>query len=384
MARRKPSKSGRRDPGTSAPAPSANEHTEADAGLVLAGTGAPDADARHVPVLLAEVIAALAPRDGGEYIDATFGAGGYARAILCAADTRVLAYDRDPTAIVGAGPTSSAFAPRLALRHAAFSSLLELAGQPGKAGTCDGVVFDLGVSSMQLDTPGRGFSFQYDGPLDMRMSAPLLADTGLPSVDKTTTAADVVNGEPEARLADILFHLGEERRSRAVAKAIVARRAERPFTRTLDLADVIARVVGRKPGDRIHPATRSFQALRMFVNDELGELARGLAGAERLLRPGGRLVVVTFHSLEDRVVKRFLAARSGKIDHGSRHLPGPAAQAPAPSFRIVNPRPLTSGQPEQELNPRARSARLRAAERTEAAAHAWDESGLEALGVPPV
>ncbi|MDX2287965.1 MAG: 16S rRNA (cytosine(1402)-N(4))-methyltransferase RsmH [Hyphomicrobiaceae bacterium] len=339
-------------------------------------------DARHIPVLLAEVIAALEPRPAERHIDATFGAGGYTRAILEASDCQVLAFDRDPTAIAGAQRTLGEFAPRLSLRHAPFSTLLELASDPAEVGGWDGVVFDLGVSSMQIDAADRGFSFQQDGPLDMRMSAAAAFHDGADPANAGPSAADVVATASEAALADILFHLGEERRSRSVAKAIVARREAAPFTRTLDLADVIARVVGRKPGDRIHPATRSFQALRMYVNDELGELARGLAGAERLLKPGGRLVVVTFHSLEDRVVKRFFAERAGKSARGSRHLPDAGGPTVPPSLEIVNPSPLTSSQGEAEVNPRARSARLRAGRRTNADPWPFEADDLEALGVP--
>ena len=218
----------------------------------------------------------------------------------------------------------------------------------------DGVVLDIGVSSMQLDDPERGFSFQADGPLDMRMSG-----AGL-------TAADIVNTAEEADIADILFQLGEERRSRAIARAIVARRRERPFTRTLELAELVERVLGRgKVGGR-HPATRTFQALRIYVNDELGELAQGLAAAERVLRPDGRLGVVTFHSLEDAMVKRFLQARTGKREGGSRHLPPSAPPEREPSFRFVNPKPVSPAEDEIAANPRARSARLRWAVRTAA------------------
>jgi 16S rRNA (cytosine1402-N4)-methyltransferase len=225
------------------------------------------------------------------------------------------------------------------------------------------VVFDIGVSSMQLETPERGFSFQADGPLDMRMSL------------KGATAADVVNTASESELADILYQLGEEKRSRAIARAIVAQRATSPLQTTKALADLVKRVIGGRAVPGHHPATRTFQALRIYVNDELGELARGLSAAERCLNPGGRLVVVTFHSLEDRIVKRFLAARSGRQDRGSRHLPEQSIKPSAPSFQIVNQRPLTPSKGELELNPRARSARARAAIRTKAPA--WPQEELE-------
>jgi 16S rRNA (cytosine1402-N4)-methyltransferase len=250
-------------------------------------------------VLLAEVLAALAPQDGQRVIDGTFGAGGYSTALLEAASgVRVLAIDRDPAAVAGGRSLVERSAGRLTLVEGRFGELERLAEDAGFV-PADGVVLDIGVSSMQLDNPERGFSFQSDGPLDMRMSG-----TG-------PTAADIVNEAEEADIADILFQLGEERRSRAIARAIVARRRERPFMRTLELVETVERVLGRgKVGGR-HPATRTFQALRIHVNDELGELAQGLAAAERVLRPEGRLAVVTFHSLEDAMVKRFLQARAG-------------------------------------------------------------------------
>ena len=325
-----------------------------------------DGTSRHVPVLLSEVLSTIAPRDGGVYLDGTFGAGGYTRAILEVADTRVVALDRDPTAIAGGDALKAAFAGRLQIIDGRFCALDELAKAAG-IDALDGVVLDIGVSSMQIDQAERGFSFQSDGPLDMRMGA------------SGATAADVVNSESEEHLADILFHLGEERRSRTIARAIVADRKAKPFTRTRELADLVRRLLGGKRGDQIHPATRTFQALRIYVNDELGELARGLAAAERILKPGGRLVVVTFHSLEDRIVKRFLQQRSGKEDRGSRHLPLRNIELPGASFRIVNPKPLTPQKGEQDANPRARSARLRAAERTDAPAWALD---LQEVGVP--
>jgi 16S rRNA (cytosine1402-N4)-methyltransferase len=301
----------------------------------------------HVPVLLDQVISHLAPRDGGAYIDGTFGAGGYAAAILGAAVTRVIGIDRDATAIAGGRILADASAGRLALVDGRFGVLDALASGLGVE-VADGVVLDLGVSSMQLDTPGRGFSFRHDGPLDMRMGR------------EGPSAADVVAAATERDLADIIFNLGEERHSRAVARAIVAARRERPIVTTGALADIVSRVVHGRTGD-IHPATRTFQALRLFVNDELHELECGLAAAERILKPGGRLVVVSFHSLEDRIVKTFLAGRSGAVG-GSRHLPEKSAEAA--TFRTLTRRPVTPDDAETDENPRARSAKLRAAERT--------------------
>ncbi len=326
-----------------------------------AGAGKRDVRTRHIPVLLSEVLDALAPAAGERFIDATFGAGGYTRAILEAADCKVLALDRDPTAIAAAAPMLTEFAERLQLIETPFGLLDEVAEQEGFA-PVDGVVLDIGVSSMQLDTAERGFSFQNDGPLDMRMSA-----SGL-------SAADVVNTFEESRIADIVYQLGEEHRSRAIARALVRRRAVEPFARTLDLAEVVTRALGgRRHDQKAHPATRTFQALRIYVNDELGELKRALLAAERVLKPEGRLVVVTFHSLEDRIVKQFLTPRTGREPRGSRFLPEQSIELRQPSFRIVNRRPLTSSKDELEVNPRARSARLRAAVRT--AAEPWPATG---------
>lgn len=324
--------------------------------------------ARHIPVLLSEVLANLQPTSGETYIDGTFGAGGYTRAILKAADCHVLALDRDPRAIAEAQALAREFPNRLTIVESRFGDMDAIAEELGPdLGRVDGVVLDIGVSSMQLDEAERGFSFQADGPLDMRMSA------------EGTTAADVVNTADEEDLARILYVLGEERRSRAIARAVVKARSEAPIETTRALADLVTRALGGRKKDEHHPATRTFQALRIYVNDELGELARGLAAAERCLKPGGRLVVVTFHSLEDRIVKRFFSLRSGKEVRGSRHLPEQSIKFDAPSFRIVNPRPLTPSKGELEVNPRARSARLRAAVRTEAPAWPLDES---LLGVP--
>ncbi len=328
---------------------------------------APDAaggPARHAPVLLPEVLAALQPADNERYIDCTFGAGGYSRAMLDSAGCRVLGIDRDPFAAKTASDMAAEYPGRFVFAPAPFNGLADISTRNG-FDPADAVIFDLGVSSMQLDEAERGFSFMRDGPLDMRMSGEGLS------------AADVVNSFDEGEIADILFHLGEERRSRAIARAVAARRAERPFTRTLDLAGVIESVMPRRHGDRIHPATRSFQALRLFVNDELGELAAGLRAAEAILRPDGRLIAVTFHSLEDRIVKTFLAARSGGRGRPSRHMPDSEA-APLASFRLIRRKPVEPGEDEIAANPRARSARLRAAVRLDAPAWTGDD-GLENL-----
>jgi 16S rRNA (cytosine1402-N4)-methyltransferase len=327
------------------------------------GQGAPtNGPQRHIPVLLREVVANLAPHDGGVYVDGTFGAGGYTAAILAAGDTRVVAIDRDPSAVAAGQRLVEAAAGRLTLVCGEFAALDRIAGDLGIA-RVDGVVLDIGVSSMQLDTAERGFSFRLDGPLDMRMAA------------AGPSAADVIAQSSERDLADIIFFLGEERRARAVARAIVAARGEGPITTTRALADIVARVVHSRPGD-IHPATRTFQAFRLYVNDELGQLAAGLAAAERVLAPGGRLVVVSFHSLEDRIVKNFLSARSG-TEHGSRHLPE-TASAPA-TFERLTRRPIEADDAEVAANPRARSAKLRAAVRT--AAPAREMSDMPA-GIP--
>jgi len=318
--------------------------------------------ARHIPVLVRPVVEHLNVRDGGVYIDGTFGAGGYARAILAAADCRVLALDRDQSAVANSAGLVDEAGGRLTVTESRFSALDEAAGSFGITAV-DGVVLDLGVSSMQLDTAERGFSFRLDGPLDMRMEA------------HGPSAADVVATASERTLADIIFTLGEERHSRAVARAIVKARAAAPIRTTGELADIVARVVRARPGD-IHPATRTFQALRLFVNDELGELARGLMAAERILKPGGRLVVVSFHSLEDRIVKTFLAARAG-TRAGSRHLPEVASK-PA-SFTILTKRPVGPDEAETAANPRARSAKLRAGERTDAPAQGADRPALPHL-----
>jgi 16S rRNA (cytosine1402-N4)-methyltransferase len=320
--------------------------------------------ARHIPVLGGPALDFLNLRAGGIYIDGTFGAGGYSAAMLAAADCRVIGIDRDQTAIAGGFDLVEAAQGRLTLVEDRFSNLDDVARQCG-ADQVDGVVLDVGVSSMQLDRPERGFSFRLDGPLDMRMSSTGLAKDG-------PSAADVIATADERDLANIIFLLGEERHSRGVARAIVKARTEAPITTTAALARIVGSVVRAKPNE-IHPATRTFQALRIFVNDELGELAGALAASERILKSGGRLVVVSFHSLEDRIVKSFLVSR-GEARGGSRHLPQ-VAQLPA-SFTTLTKRPVVADADENARNPRARSAKLRAAERTQAPAHDADLSDL--------
>ncbi len=309
--------------------------------------------APHVPVLLREVLAALAPKDGGIYVDGTFGAGGYTGALLAAADCRVYGIDRDRTAIAAGQDLVQAAAGRLILLPGRFGEMAQLLAAVGVEAV-DGVTLDVGVSSMQLDRAERGFSFRADGPLDMRMGG------------EGPSAADLVNELDEVALADVLYTLGEERRSRHVARAIVRARADKPIRGTLELAAIVARVVHGAPGQ--NPATRTFQALRMAVNDELGELRRGLVAAERLLKPQGRLAVVCFHSLEDRLVKQYLGQRTGTLARPSRHLPEAATAGPVPSFRLLGRGVTKPSAAEIAGNPRARSARLRSAERTEAPA----------------
>ena len=314
---------------------------------------------RHIPVMLAEVLDALRPVSGEIFVDGTFGAGGYTSAIL-QAGADVIAIDRDPDAIKAGKALVDEFSGRLRLVHDRFSELDAVAGEP-----VDGVVLDIGVSSMQLDEAERGFSFRGDGPLDMRMA------------QQGPSAADVVNRFKVGDLARIIGMLGEERHAGRVARMIEKRRAVRPFERTRDLADAIEGALGNNPKDKIHPATRTFQGLRIFVNDELGELARALFAAERALKPGGRLVVVTFHSLEDRIVKKFITDRAGQAA-GSRHMP--AVEIKAATFDKAG-KVVAASDAEARENPRARSAKLRAAVRTDAPARAADLSlfGLPAL-----
>ena len=306
--------------------------------------------APHAPVLLDRVLAALAPRDDALYVDGTFGAGGYSQGILDAAACRVVGIDRDPAAVEAGRALESQAPGRFTMLKGRFGAMDALLAEAGFDGA-DGVALDIGVSSMQLDQAERGFSFRFDGPLDMRMG------------DDGPTAADLVNETAEADLHRLIRDYGEEKRARRVARAIAETRRETPFERTGRLAEVVRRAVGQPRGaETIDPATRTFQALRIAVNDELGELERGLAAAERLLRPGGRLAVVSFHSLEDRVVKSFLRDRSGNAPGPSRH--APAVTGAEPTFRLLFRRPETPGEDEITVNPRARSARLRAAERT--------------------
>lgn len=317
----------------------------------------------HIPVLLESMLAAMAPAAEEVYLDGTFGAGGYSRALLQAqARCRVVALDRDPSVRALAERLAQEFPGRFVFLAGCFSQMAELLAAQGIA-SVQGVVLDIGVSSMQIDTAGRGFSFGKDGPLDMRMSG------------DGVSAADIVNGWEEEVLADLLFHYGEERASRRIARAIVQARAQTRIETTAQLAAVIRSVV--RPQGRIDPATRSFQALRIEVNDELGELQRGLLAAEQVLAPGGRLVVVTFHSLEDRIVKHFLIERSGEITGGSRHLPPVAGPARAASFTLRSRKSVAASDDEAARNPRARSAKLRAAVRTDAAA--WPAPGADAV-----
>jgi 16S rRNA (cytosine1402-N4)-methyltransferase len=321
----------------------------------MTGRGEGEADAtggpaRHRPVLLAEVCDAIAAPRAGIFVDGTFGAGGYTTALLQANPrTRVLAIDRDPDAIAAGAALVARFRGRLGLVPGRFSEMEKLAAEAG-ADRVDGIVLDIGVSSMQIDQPERGFSFRWEGPLDMRMER------------SGASAADLINSAAEADIADILFHYGEERRSRAIARAIIERRRRAPITTTSELTELVAQHVRAEPG--LNPATRTFQALRIAVNDELMQLVEALHAAERMLKPGGRLVVVTFHSLEDRIVKQFMAARTSRVARGSRHMP--STEPASPTFAVVTRGPVVAGEAELAENPRARSAKLRAIERNDA------------------
>ena len=322
--------------------------------------------ARHVPVLRDEVMAALAPREGELYLDATFGAGGYTRALLAVPKLRVLALDRDPIAIASGSELVDQAKGRLCLVRERFGKLDQVAREHRLSGF-DGVVFDVGLSSMQIDDPGRGFSFR-GGPLDMRMGC------------AGTSAADLVNMAEETTLANIFYYFGEERASRRIAHAIVVDRAKTPFTSTAALASLIARVAPGKPGE-LHPATRVFQALRIAVNNELDELVHGLVAAEAVLKQGGRLVVVTFHSLEDRIVKQFFAERSGRGQTSSRRLPH-EIEPPEPTFEVRGKQPIVPSAREIDENPRARSAKLRHGVRTKAKPRGSDDRLMALAELP--
>jgi 16S rRNA (cytosine1402-N4)-methyltransferase len=312
----------------------------------------------HKPVLLTEVIEALLPagrnHDGAIFVDGTFGAGGYTRALLDAANCTVFAIDRDPDAIKGAAPLIERYPGRLHVIQGRFGDLARLLDERGVAAV-NGITFDFGVSSMQLDQAARGFSFRFSGPLDMRME------------QAGPSAADLVNDMAERPLADLIFTFGEERQARRIARAIVAARDLAPIETTDRLAEIVRRAIGGKPNPKqIDPATRTFQALRIAVNDELGEIDRGLAAAEQLLAPAGRLAVVSFHSLEDRRVKQFLRDRAGATPKGSRHLPVAARDEEKPVFRLIAAGGITASDAETRENPRSRSARLRVAEKVAA------------------
>jgi len=318
-------------------------------------------EALHAPVMVREALDALSPADGGVYVDATFGAGGYSTRILDSADCFVYGFDRDPTAIERAGPAVARYGDRLRLLERPFGEIEAALGEAGVV-AIDGVVFDLGVSSMQIDEADRGFSFMRDGPLSMRM------DKGKPD------AADVVNVAEAGDLAAIFRAYGEENRAGRIARAIVEERGRDPIRTTLRLAEIVSRAAPGKREDKIHPATRVFQALRIFVNDELGQLAKALVAAERLLKPAGRLVVVTFHSLEDRIVKNFLIERSGRAPAASRH--APSGQTPPATFDLLGAKPRTPSEAEIAANPRARSAKLRTGVRNAAPARGGDPTVL--------
>ncbi len=321
----------------------------------------------HVSVLLNEVLAALKPASQEAYVDGTFGGGGYAMAVLSAAQCTLYGIDRDLDAIERAEKLA-AKEPRLVPLMGRFGDLDALLLNAGVTHV-DGIMLDIGVSSFQIDQSARGFSFMRDGPLDMRMG------------QSGPSAADAINTLAESDLASVIRQLGEERQARRIAKVICERRLAKPFTSTLDLAEIVEQAVGGRRGKKTHPATLTFQAIRMYVNDELGELARGLAAAERMLVPGGRLVVVSFHSLEDRLVKRFLRARSGGNSGGSRYMPEKLA-GPAATFELPSRKAIEAGEVETDTNPRARSARLRIGARTNAPV--WKDLPDTGMTLPPL
>ena len=305
----------------------------------------------HYPVMLSEVLDFLSPKDGGVYVDGTFGAGGYTSAILDKADCTVYAIDRDETVLERVAELQERYGERFVFLRGCFGDVEALLRDVGVE-QIDGFVLDVGVSSMQLDQSGRGFSFREDGPLDMRM------DTS----SGGETAADIVNTYEQEELANLIYEYGEERKSRQVARKIIERRIEKPFSRTLDLAEVVRSVVPKSPKDKTDSATRTFQALRIAVNDEIGELERALSAAETVLSKGGRLVVVSFHSLEDRCVKKFLQDKSQTGSRGSRHMPD-VQVAGMPVFELLSRKAVKPSDEEVASNPRSRSARLRAASR---------------------
>ena len=322
----------------------------------------------HIPVLRDAVLDALAVQKDGLYLDGTFGAGGYTSALLDAG-ARVIALDRDPAAIIAGAGLVSASAGRLTLVQAQFSTITQSLTSLGLHGpVLDGLTLDIGVSSMQIDDGARGFSFRFDGPLDMRMSS------------EGRSAADILNTASDEEIADILYTYGEERASRRIARAIVADREKAPWQSTRLLAEMIGRVCPSKPHE-IHPATRTFQALRIAVNDELGELIKALVAAEAALKPGGRLAIVSFHSLEDRIVKQFFAARSGRGEAKSRRLPG-EPELPPQTFEVAGKQPVLPSQDEMRQNPRARSAKLRFGTRTSAAARGLDKDLMSLAALP--
>jgi len=324
----------------------------------MAAAASPDNSDPHIPVLLRPLLAAVTPVEG-VWLDGTFGAGGYTRGLLEAGADQVIAVDRDPLAFEMAQDWAAGFGDRIVMQHGVFSKMDEYAQG------LDGVVLDLGVSSMQLDLAERGFSFMKDGPLDMRMS------------QQGPSAADLVNGAEEEKLADILFHFGEERASRRIARAIVRARTEAPITGTLELTRIVESCLPRPKPGQSHPATRSFQALRIAVNDEYGELFEGLMAAERALKPGGRLAVVTFHSVEDRMVKRFMTARSNAGGNANRY--APEIIEAAPQFTVPSRKAIGADADELDRNPRSRSAKLRVAVRTDAPSGTVD---ARAIGMP--